>query len=148
MMSEMSLCTWDPDSGVLTTLWESADTQNLANLERAAWYKNAFEDLGPAKQGSHNTQAPSPDSLFNLDKDHSIKTIHLRNDDRLPSAGATPPPYKKLNTKVIELANSDEDFAYSSRNDGLHSAATDGDKDAPSSSAEDNSQAPAVTNGR
>jgi hypothetical protein len=42
MMSEMSSCTWDPDSSVLTTLRESADKQNLVDLERAAWYKNEF----------------------------------------------------------------------------------------------------------
>jgi hypothetical protein len=75
MMSKMSLCTWDPDSGVLVTLQESVDNQNLADLKRAAWYKNAFEDLGPAKQGSHKTPAPPPESLFNLNKDCSIKTI-------------------------------------------------------------------------
>ncbi len=77
----MSSCTWDPNSGILTTLRESTDTQNLANLERVAWYKNAFEDLGPAKQGIHKTPAPPLESLFNLDKDRFIKTIHLCNNN-------------------------------------------------------------------
>jgi hypothetical protein len=65
MMSEVSLCSLDPGSGILTTLRESTDTQNLADLKRAAWYKNAFEDLGPANQGSHNALASPPESLFN-----------------------------------------------------------------------------------
>jgi hypothetical protein len=51
MMSEMALCTWDPDSGVLTTSRESAKNHNLAELEKVAWHKDAFEDLGAAKQG-------------------------------------------------------------------------------------------------
>ncbi len=134
-------------SGILTTLQESADNQNLADLKRAVLYKNAFEDLGPAKQGSHKTPAPPPESLFNLDKDCSIKTIYLRNNNWLPSAGGTPLPQKKLNIKVIKLANSGEDSASSSRDDRSCSAAADGDENVPSSSAEDNSQAPAATNG-
>jgi hypothetical protein len=147
VISKMSLCTWDPDSSVLTTLREFADNQNLADLERAAWYKNAFDDLSPAKQGGPKFPAPPPESLFNLDKDCSIKTIHLHNDNRLPSAGGTPPPQKKSNTEVVKLANSDEDSASSSIDEGLRSAATNADEYAPSSSAEDNSQAPAATDG-
>ncbi len=65
MISEMSLCTWDPNSGVLTTLGESEDNQNLADLNRAAWYKNAFEDLGPAKKGGLKTPPP-PLSLSSI----------------------------------------------------------------------------------
>jgi hypothetical protein len=36
MISETGLCTWDPDSGVLTTSQESANNQNLAELKKAA----------------------------------------------------------------------------------------------------------------
>ena len=54
MMSEMGLCTWDPASVVLTTLRESAKNHNLAELKKAAWYNDAFEDLGVAKQGGLN----------------------------------------------------------------------------------------------
>ncbi len=74
----MGACTWDPNSGTLTTLRESSDNQNLADLKKAAWYKNAFEDLNPAKQGGLK---PPPESLFNLDEDRSIKTIHLCNNN-------------------------------------------------------------------
>jgi hypothetical protein len=80
MISEMGLCTWDSNSGILTTPQESAENQNLAELEKVAWYKDAFKDLGTAKQGRLK---PPPESLFYLDEDRSIKTIHLRNDNWL-----------------------------------------------------------------
>jgi hypothetical protein len=64
MISEMGSCTWDSNSGILTTPQESAENQNLAKLEKAAWYKDAFKDLGTAKQGRLK---PPPESLFNLD---------------------------------------------------------------------------------
>ncbi len=100
--------------------------------------------IGPAKKSSLKTLPPPPESLFNLDKDC---TIHLCNDNQLSSAGGTPLPQKKSNTKVIKLANSDEDSASLSSDEGSRSAASDGDEYTPFSSAEDNSQAPAVTDG-
>jgi hypothetical protein len=144
MMSEMGSCTWDPDSGVLTTSRESAENHNLAELKKAAWYKDAFEDLGAVKQGSLK---PPLKSLFNLDEDHSIKTIHLGNNNWLaPATSGLPLPQKKLNSKVINLASSDEDSASSSSEEGSHSAATNGDFYDPSSSVEHNGLAPAMAN--
>jgi hypothetical protein len=145
MLSEMGLCTWDPNSGVLTTLQDSAKNHNLAELKKAAWYKDAFEDLGAAKQGGLK---PPPESLFNLDKDRSVKTIHLRNDNWLaPATGGLPPPQKKSNSKVVNLVSSDEDSASSSSEEGLRSAATNGDFYDPSSSVEDNGLALATADG-
>ncbi len=89
MILEMGSCTWDSDSGILTTPQESAENQNLAELEKVAWYKDAFKDLGTAKQGRLK---PPPESLFNLDEDRSIKTIHLHNDNWLLSTGGSSPP--------------------------------------------------------
>jgi hypothetical protein len=145
MMAEMESCTWDADSGILTTLQETEENNNLAELEKAAWYKNAFKNLGAAKQGGLKTP---PESLFNLNEDRSVKTIHLCNKNWLaPAAGGTPPPQKKSNNKVVEMTSSDEDSASSSSDEGSRSAATDGDKNLPSSSVEDNGMAPATANG-
>jgi hypothetical protein len=93
---------------------------------------------------------PPPESLFNLDKDRSIKTIHLCNDNWLaPAMGGLPPPQKRLNSEVVNLASSDEDSASSSSEEGSRSAATDEDfYDPPSSNVEDNGLAPATANGR
>ncbi len=92
---------------------------------------------------------PRPESLFNLDKDRFVKTIHLRTKNWLaPAAGGLTPPQKKSNNEVSEVASSDEDSASSSSDEGSCSAATDGDKNLPSSSVEDIGMAPDATNGR
>jgi hypothetical protein len=60
MISEMALCKWDPDSGTLTTAREADERKNLAELEKASWYKNAFEDIGTLKRSNPNP----PQSCF------------------------------------------------------------------------------------
>jgi hypothetical protein len=144
-VAEMESCTWDANSGILTTSRETEENNNLAELKKAAWYKNDFKNLGAAKQRGLK---PPPVSLFNLDEDRSVKTIHLRNKNRLtPAAGGSTPPQKKSNNKIVEVASSDEDSASSSSDEGSRSAATNGDKNLPSSSVEDNGMAPYATNG-
>ncbi len=146
MILEMGMCTWDSDTGVLTTHRESVDNQVQADLESAAWYKDAFKELGLAtKEGSKTPELP-PETLFNLDEDRSIKTIHNRNEKQLPSAGSPAPP-KKLNPKVVRLTDSDEDPTSSSGDDGSRSAATNGDDDAPAPSDGDLGRAPDAADG-
>jgi hypothetical protein len=145
MISEMGSCSWDPDSGILTNLREASENKNLAELEKAAWYRDAIEGIDVAKWSSPK---PPPESLFYLDEDRSIKTIHLCNDNQLPPSVGEPHPHQKKRTdKVVHLMNSDEESASSSSDDGSRSAAAKGDKYSPSSSAEENSQAPDATNG-
>jgi hypothetical protein len=133
MITEMGTCTWDSDTGVLTTHRESVDNQVQADLESTAWYKDALKELSLTTKEGSKTPAPPPKTLFNLDKDRSIKTIHNCNEKQLPSVGSPAPP-KKLNPKVVKLTESDEDPASSSGDDGSRSAATDGDDDAPAPS--------------
>jgi hypothetical protein len=52
LVAEMSTCTSDPDSGVLTTQRETNKNQHLEELEKAAWFKDTFEDLGLDSKGS------------------------------------------------------------------------------------------------
>jgi hypothetical protein len=91
---------------------------------------------------------PPPESLFHLDEDCLIKTIHLRNDTRLPSTAGEPHPLQKKSTsEVVHLNNPDEESASLSSDDGSQSAAAKGDEYSPSTSAEENCPAPDVTNG-
>jgi hypothetical protein len=109
MFSEMASCTWDPDSGTLTTARKADERKNLTELEKASWYKNAFEDIGTVKQCNPK---PPPELLFNLDEDRSIKTIHLRNEARLSlKEGGSQPLQKKLIDKVVQPMSSDEESA-------------------------------------
>ncbi len=54
MIAEMDSCKWDPDTGTLTTVQEANEKKNLAELEEAAWYKDAYEDIGAAKWSKSN----------------------------------------------------------------------------------------------
>jgi hypothetical protein len=92
LVSEISSCTWDFDSGVFTTQWELDDNKHLEELEKAAWFKDAFEDLGLAANGGPKCLTSLPETLFDLNGERSIKTIHLCHESWLPSAGGTPPP--------------------------------------------------------
>jgi hypothetical protein len=92
LFTEMGTCLWDPEIGVLTTQRETNKNQHLEELEKAAWFKDTFEDLRLDKIGGPKQPAPPPEALFNLDEDHSIKTIRLHNEHRLPSKGMTSPP--------------------------------------------------------
>jgi hypothetical protein len=146
MISEMSLSIWDLDTFILTTHQESSENQAQANLESAAWYKDAFEDLSPATKGGLKKPTPPPETLFNLDKDCTVKIIHLCNEKRPPPAGSTTRP-RKLTTKIVRLTGSDEDSASSSGDEWSCFAATKGDDDALSSSDGVNGQAQDLADG-
>ena len=145
LILEMDSCTWDPDSGTLTTLREAKESTSLAELEQASWYKDAFTDIGKASKGNLK---PPPESLFNLDEDRSIKTIHLRNESKLPNRATRPQPVSKESTsEIVQLTSSDEESASSSSTEGSHSGVTDGVEDSPASSAEDLGKASGATDG-
>ncbi len=146
MISEMDSCTWDPDSGILTTAREANKKKDLEEPKKASWYKDAFEDIGAAKR---STPKPPPELLFNLDEDCSIKTIHLCNKTRLPlKADGLRRSQKKSSNEVVRLTNSDEESASSSSDEGSRSVTADGVDFYPSSSAEVNGQGTDTTNGR
>jgi hypothetical protein len=141
----MDSCTWDPDTGTLATLHEAKEYTNLVELEQASWYKDAFADIGRASKGSLK---PPPESLFNLDEDRLIKTIHQRNEGKLPSRATAPQPAsKKLTSEIIQLTSLDEESTSSSSTEGSCSDVTDGVKDSPASSAEDLGNTSGTTDG-
>jgi hypothetical protein len=146
LFTEMDTCLWDPETGVLTTQRETNENQHLEELEKAAWFKDAFKDLRLDKKGGPIQPAPPPEALFNLDEDRSIKTIHLRNEQRLPSTGMTSPPQNTGN-EIVNLTTSDGDSTSSSSDEGLRSDAADEDNDVPASSDEVNGPAPSAAGG-
>ena len=143
----MANCTWDSDSGTLTTQQEKAEEKNHVVLETASWFKDAFTDLGSTIDGKSKKPAPPPESLFNLEDDRSVKTVHHHHEveQEAITAGNTPP--RKGKNKIVELASSDEDSASSSSQDGLRAADAVGDGDSPTSSAEDDGNAVGAADG-
>jgi hypothetical protein len=146
-ISDMVSCIWDSDSGTLTTQQEEAEDKNRVVLETASWFKDAFADLGSTIDGKSKKPAPPPESLFNLEEDRSVKTVHHRHKvvQEATTAGNTPP--RKGKHEIVELASSDEDSASSSSQDGPCAADAVGDVDSPTSSAEDDGNAVGAANG-
>jgi len=145
LLSEMSTCTWNSDTGVLTTQRESDENNSLEELEKASWFKDAFADLGLDADGSKKKLAPPPEALFNIDEDRSIKTIHNRNmvSHSLPGS---PLPAGNGNGNVVWTL-SDEDSTSLSLDEGPRTAASGKDDNVLASSAEVNGMAPGVADG-
>ena len=116
-ISEMATCTWDSDSGSLTTQQETTEENNRVVLKTASWFKDAFADLGSTANGRLKKTAPPPETLFNLEEDRSVKTVHHRHEEQqaATTAGTTPP--WKGNNKIVVVASSDKDTASSSSRD-------------------------------
>ncbi len=112
----------------------------------ALWFKDAFADLGLRVDGKLKKPAPPPETLFNLEDDQSVKTVHHCHEQAATTAGSTPP--WKGKGKVVEMASSDEESTFSSSQDGPRTAAAVGDEDSPTSSDEGNSEAPGAADGR
>ena len=147
-ISDMASCIWDSDSGTLTTQQEEAEDKNRVVLETASWFKDAFADLSSTIDGKSKKPAPPPESLFNLEEDRSVKTVHHRHEEvqEATTAGNTPP--RKGKNEIVELASSDEDSASSSSQDGPCATDAVGDVDSPTSSAEDDGNAVGAADGR
>ena len=137
-LSDMATCTWDSDSGTLTTQLEKAEEKNRVILETASWFKDAFTDLGSTMIiGKSKKPAPLPETLFNLKEDRLVKTVHHRHEEQqaATTAGNTSP--RKGKNEIANLASSDGDSASSSSQDRPRAADAVGDEDSPTSSAED-----------
>ncbi len=145
-VSEMANCSWDLDNGTLTTHQEEAEEKNQVLLERGTWFKNAFADLDSAVDGKTKKPAPPPETLFNLEEDRSIKTVHHCHEQAATTAGSTPP--WKGKGEVVNVASSDEESASSSSQDRPRTEAAVGDEDFFASSDEDDANAQGAVNGR
>ena len=143
----MATCTWDWDSGTLTTQQEKAEEKNCIVLETASWFKNSFADLGSTIDGKLKKPAPLPKTLFNLEKDQSVKMVHHHHKEQqtATTAGNTPP--RKGKNKIADLASSDGDSTTSSSQDRPRAADAVGDEDSPTSSAEDGANAVGTADG-
>jgi len=72
-LSEITNCTWDSDSGTLTTQQEKAEEKNRVILETASWFQDAFPDLGSTMSAEKSKKpARLPETLFNLEENRSV----------------------------------------------------------------------------
>ncbi len=104
--------TWEPNTGTLTTVLEAEEEKTCFVLEMTLWFKNAFANLGTSAKGNPKKQAPHPETLFNLDEDWSVKTVHqCQEQAAVTTAGSTPP--RKDTGKIVDVTASDEESASS-----------------------------------
>jgi len=114
-LSKMANCTWDSDSGTLTTQQEKAEEKNRVVLEKASWFQDAFADLGSMMSaGKSKKPAPLHETLFNLEEDQLVKMVHHRPEEQQAATtmGNTPP--RKGKNESTDLVSSNEDSAPSS----------------------------------
>jgi hypothetical protein len=111
----------------------------------ASRFKNAFADLGLVVDGKLKKPAPPPETLFNLEEDWSVKTVHHCHKQAATTTGSTPP--QKGKGKVVNVASSDEESASSSSQVRPRTAAAVGDEDSFASSDEDDGNALGVADG-
>jgi hypothetical protein len=138
MIAKITLTHWDSDTGTLTTAKELAQDKTTADLEKAAWFKDAFSGLDLDKSKGTKQPAPPPKALFDLDGEGSIKTIHECHMHQSTTTTESPPP-KKGTRELVDMADlDDEDSASSSDDERSHKHSNQGvDKSSPTSSAEE-----------
>ncbi len=150
MVSEINKCTWDSDTSTLVTKQDAEANKNEEDLEKALWFKNAFANLGigsKSKGGASKKQAPPLETLFDLDGECSIKTIHQCNEAQ-PS---NTPPKKGKDKDLINISSEEESDEESTPLPGKQgrscAAAAVGEDESPISSNEVDDQAPGTADG-
>jgi hypothetical protein len=76
MIAKITLTHWDSETGTLTMAKELAQEKTTTDLEKAAWFKDAFSGLDLDKSKGTKQPASPPEAFFDLDGELSIKTIH------------------------------------------------------------------------
>jgi hypothetical protein len=59
-VSEIMICTWNPDTGTLMTRQEAAEEDNPLVLETAPWFHDVFTELGACKKEKPRKQVLPP----------------------------------------------------------------------------------------
>jgi hypothetical protein len=144
---EIMNCTWNPDTGTLTTHQEASEDDNCLVLETALWFHDVFAKLGAYAKGKPRRQALPLETLFNLDEDRFVKTVHHCHDQAAATTvGST--PSRKGKSKIVNVTALDEDSASLSCIDRPCIAAAVGDKASSPSRGEDDGKALGAANGR
>ena len=61
---------------------EKEERENCADIESAAWYRDKVGEHMVDNREKRKSQYATPEALYNLDGEQSVKTIHEKNDHR------------------------------------------------------------------
>ena len=87
LMHEMAHCTWDVKTFTLMTPKDDKAVAKKKNIEDTAWYQKDFE-LHIKKKGKKQKEYIAPEDVYNLDDDHTFKTLNERPEKYEGTPGA------------------------------------------------------------
>ena len=111
LMHEIGDCEWNEEKKELTTKKEKEDQEDSEDIESAAWYCDDVGDHMLDKKKKSKRQYAAPESLYDLDGEQSVKTIHERNDSRyVGSPGAVKLDLsRKEKQQVVDIDSSGDE---------------------------------------
>ena len=86
LYGQINNCTWDATTLSIVTPQQVAEEKRLAELEKAAWYKDEFGKHMVDKMKKIKKTYSDPEAMYDLDGERSVRTLHARND---PTPSAT-----------------------------------------------------------
>ena len=105
LVGTINQCSWDAETKSIMTPQQVAEEKRIAELEKAAWYKDEFGKHMVEKMKKLKKTYTDPEALYDLDGERSVKTLHARND---PATSATP-----SETIVVDDDDDEDDDDYS-----------------------------------
>jgi hypothetical protein len=81
LVASISACVWDSETNTISTPEQLAEDARMAEIEKAAWYKDEFGKHMVAGMKKLKTYT-DPEALYNLDGERSVRTLHARNDPK------------------------------------------------------------------
>jgi hypothetical protein len=81
LIASINACVWDSQTNTISTPEQLEEDARMAEIEKAAWYKDAFGKHMVAGMKQLKTYT-DPEALYNLDGERSVRTLHARNDPK------------------------------------------------------------------
>lgn len=107
LLANASECQWNSETWELTTAEELKEDSKRKDIKKAAWYKNETGRHMKEANKKKEKKYADPATLYDLDGDRSVKTIHERNDHRY--AGDSGAPVIDLSDKFKDSTQKDKD---------------------------------------
>jgi len=77
-------CTWDKMTRVMTTPRDATHLKKSKELKSMSFFKDVINEKNAADKASkpgEKTNCADSDCLFQLDHDHTVKTVHEKNEE-------------------------------------------------------------------
>ena len=82
LVHESHSCTWDKGKRVLTTPAELEESEEEKTIEQQPWFQDVVSQYEVKAGKKKGRTYAAPESLFDLDGERSVTTIHQKNDGK------------------------------------------------------------------